>query len=93
MDYGNSMNEIIFEVIQEADGGFVAECLTESIFTQAVSWDELRRNVKETVGAYFFDKVQPSLIRLGMAGELRRVNLWQSRERYLSLFRLWLCVP
>ena len=64
MNYSNSMNEIVFEVIQEADGGFVAECLTESIFTQADSWDELRRNVKEAAGAYFFDKVQPPVIRL-----------------------------
>ena len=64
MDYNNSMNEIIFEVIQEADGGFVAECLTESIFTQADSWDELRRNVKEVAGVYFFDKVQQPVIRL-----------------------------
>ena len=58
------MNELVFEVIQEADGGFVAECLTESIFTQADSWDELRRNVKEAVEAYFFDQVKPSVIRL-----------------------------
>jgi hypothetical protein len=29
------MNELIFEVLQESDGGFVAECLTENIFTQA----------------------------------------------------------
>ena len=58
------MNEIVFEVIQEADSGFVAECLTESICTQADSWDELRRNVKEAMEAYFFDKVQPSVIRL-----------------------------
>lgn len=64
MPYYEHMNEIIFEVIQEADGGLVAECLTESIFTQAESWDELRRNVKEAVEAYFFDKTQPSSIRL-----------------------------
>ena len=64
MDYSNSMNELVFEITQEADGGFVAECLTESIFTQADSWDELRRNVKEAAEAYFFDKVQPLVIRL-----------------------------
>ncbi len=58
------MNEIIFEVTQDADGGLVAECLTESIFTQANTWDELRRNVKEAVEAYFFDKPQPTAIRL-----------------------------
>ncbi len=59
------MSELVFEVTQEADGGFVAECLTESIFTQADDWEELRRNVKEAVAAYFFDrKERPSAIRL-----------------------------
>lgn len=59
------MNEIVFEVSQESDGGFVAECLTEGIFTQADNWEELRRNVKEAVAAYYFDHPQqPTAIRL-----------------------------
>jgi predicted RNase H-like HicB family nuclease len=59
------MDEIIFEVTQEDDGGFVAECLTESIFTQADDWEELRRNVKEAVAAYYFDRPEkPARIRL-----------------------------
>ena len=59
------MAEIVFEVTQEADGGLVAECLSENIFTQADSWDELRGNVKEAVAAYFFDHPQaPTAIRL-----------------------------
>jgi predicted RNase H-like HicB family nuclease len=59
------MNEIVFEVSQESDGGFVAECLTEGIFTQADNWEELRRNVKEAVAAYYFDlPQQPAAIRL-----------------------------
>jgi len=29
------MNELVFTVTQEGDGGFVAEALGESIFTQA----------------------------------------------------------
>jgi hypothetical protein len=45
--HDEEMNELVFEVMQEADGGYCAECLTESIFTQAGSWDELRRNVLE----------------------------------------------
>ena len=48
------MNEIGFEVRQESDGGFVAECLKEAIFTQSNHWEELRRNVKEAVVAYYF---------------------------------------
>jgi hypothetical protein len=58
------MNEIVFEVSQEADGGFTAEALGESIFTQADSWDELRNNVREAVQAFYFDSAPPRLIRL-----------------------------
>ena len=58
------MSELIFEVTQEADGGFVAECLTESIFTQADTWNELRDNVREVVQAFYFDRPQPTAIRL-----------------------------
>lgn len=60
-----ALNEIVFEVIQESDGGFVAECLTEGIFTQADDWDALRRNVREAVAAFYFDHPHPpSAIRL-----------------------------
>lgn len=59
------MNEIVLEVTQEADGGFVAESLGESIFTQGDNWEGLRGNVKEAVSAYFFDrKLAPTAIRL-----------------------------
>ena len=58
------MNELIFEVGQDADGGFTAESLGESIFTQADSWSELRANVQEAVEAYFFDRPKPTSIRL-----------------------------
>jgi len=46
----------VFDVTQEADGGFTAECLTENIFTQGDSWDELRANVKDAVAAFYFDR-------------------------------------
>lgn len=58
------MGELVFEVVQEADGGYCAECLTESIFTQADSWAELRRNVIEAVNAFYFDKAPPASVRL-----------------------------
>jgi predicted RNase H-like HicB family nuclease len=58
------MNEIVFEVTQDTDGGFSAECLTESIFTQADTWDELRANVKEAVEAFYFDRPRPATVRL-----------------------------
>lgn len=58
------MNELVFEITQEADGGFVAECLTEAIFTQADTWVELRSNVLEAVEAFFADSERPESIRL-----------------------------
>jgi predicted RNase H-like HicB family nuclease len=56
--------EIVFSVTQEADGGFVAECLSHDIFTQGDSWDQLRANVREAVNGYFFDQTKPSAVRL-----------------------------
>jgi hypothetical protein len=58
------VNEIVFEITQEADGGFCAECLTESIFTQGDSWEQLRENVKQSVEAFYFDRPKPTGIRL-----------------------------
>jgi len=58
------MKELIFEITQEADGGFVAECLTESIFTQANTWEELRKQVRDAVEGYFFDQSKPEVIHL-----------------------------
>ena len=50
------MNELVFEVTQEGDGGYCAECLTESIVTEADGWETLRLNVREAVRGYFFDQ-------------------------------------
>ena len=33
------MNEIVFEITQDAAGGFCAECLTEDILAQGDTWD------------------------------------------------------
>ena len=62
--YHNRMAELVFEVIQEGDGGYCAECLTENIFTEGDTWDELRRNVLEATTAFFFDRPRPDRIRL-----------------------------
>lgn len=58
------MDELVFEVTQEADGGFVAEALGESIITEADSWDELRANVREAVAAFYVDRPAPARLRL-----------------------------
>lgn len=58
------MNEIMFEITEDAAGGFSAEAIGESIFTQADSWDELKANVREAVQAFYFDSIPPRSIRL-----------------------------
>jgi len=49
------MADLVFEAVEDAGGGFCAECLTEDIFTQADTWDELRANVIDATTAFFFD--------------------------------------
>ncbi len=58
------MSELVFEVVQEADGGYCAECLTENIFTEADTWEDLRNNTLEATAAYYFDRPRPERIRL-----------------------------
>jgi hypothetical protein len=58
------MSELVFEVTQDADGGYVAEALGESIFTEADNWDALCDNVREAVKAFYFDRPAPERLRL-----------------------------
>ncbi len=57
------MAHLVFEAVQEGDGGYCAECLTENI-TQADSWEELGGNVIDATAAFFFDKPIPKVVRL-----------------------------
>jgi hypothetical protein len=58
--------DLIFQVAQESDGGFVAECLMEPIVTQGDDWVALREAVADAVKGYFFDASDsmPKSIRL-----------------------------
>jgi hypothetical protein len=58
------MDELVFEVTQEGDGGYVAECIGDDIFTQADSWEQLRDNVVEAVRAFHFDSTPPKQVHL-----------------------------
>lgn len=58
------MADLVFEAVQDTDGGYCAECLTENIFTQGDTWEELRINVIEATSAFFFDQPKPERIRL-----------------------------
>jgi hypothetical protein len=63
--YNGKMNEIIFQVTEdEADGGFIARALGESIVTEADTWEQLRSNVREAVRCHFEEGKAPAVIRL-----------------------------
>ena len=64
MPYHKCMAELVFEVVQESDGGYCAECLTESIFTEGDTRDELRKNLLEATSAFFFDRPRRERVRL-----------------------------
>jgi hypothetical protein len=61
------MSKLVFEVVQEADGGHCAECLTENIFTPGNTWDELRKNAVEATSGFFFDRQRPERARIRLA--------------------------
>lgn len=63
------MSEVIFLVEEADEGGFTARAANESIFTEADTLDELRRNVRETVECHFDDGHAPKLIRLHIVRE------------------------
>jgi len=59
------ISELVFEIMEEPEGGFSAECLTENIFTQGDTWEELRGNVLEAVALHFEDAtVRPRLVQM-----------------------------
>lgn len=60
----NQGRELIFEVHEEADGGFWARALGEAIVTQADSLEALKANVLEAVRAHFEPGDQPAMVRL-----------------------------
>jgi predicted RNase H-like HicB family nuclease len=58
------MNELIFLVEDDPEGGFVARALGESIFTEADTLEELHRNIRDAVQCHFDEGKAPKLIRL-----------------------------
>ena len=63
---------IVFEVFQEEDGGFVAECLTENVFTQGDSWETLCANVNGAVKGYYFDTLSFPQAKLHLSNKFNK---------------------
>ena len=58
------MNEIFFLVEDAPEGGYIARCLGESIFTEADSLEDLRRSVRDAVLCHFDEGKAPQVVRL-----------------------------
>ena len=63
------MNEIIFLITEAPEGGYCARGLGESIFTEAETLDDLRRNIRGAVACHFDDDKAPGIIRLHFVRE------------------------
>ncbi len=56
--------EIVFDVEESPEGGYEANALGYSIFTEADSLPELRTMVRDAVRCHFEDSERPGVIRL-----------------------------
>lgn len=63
------MDEIIFVVEEDPDGGYTARALGESIFTEAEDLAELDDRVREAMKCHFDDGESPRQIRLHFVRE------------------------
>jgi hypothetical protein len=52
------MSEIIFQVEEAQEGGYIASALGHAIFTEADTLDDLRANVRDAVRCHFDDETR-----------------------------------
>ena len=59
------MDEIVFLIEEDPEGGYTARALGESIFTEGDSEDELKQNVIDALRCHYDDESNiPRVIRL-----------------------------
>ena len=59
-----NMKELIFDVELDEDGPLLAIGRDDSIFTDGADWNDLKRNAREVVGAFYFDPPKAVTVRL-----------------------------
>ena len=57
------MNEIIFVVEEAPEGGFTAQALGASIFTEADDFPTLRQMIRDAVDCHFAEGQKPGLVQ------------------------------
>lgn len=63
------MKEIIFLVEEDPEGGFNAQALGHSIFTEGDTEEELKHNVLDSVKCHFEQADAPAVVRLHFVRE------------------------
>lgn len=58
------LEEIIFEVTEDPEGGYSARALGSSIFTQALDLEALKEAARDAVLCHFEEGQAPRMIRL-----------------------------
>jgi hypothetical protein len=57
-------NEVIFTVVESLDGGYEAQAVGHSIYTQCDEYKELPDTLRDAVKCHFNPVEMPSLIRI-----------------------------
>ena len=58
------LEQIFFAVHESPEGGYEAEALSHSIYTEADTLEELRSEIQDAVACHFEADERPKLIRL-----------------------------
>ena len=61
---GSEIRELIFEVREADEGGYVARALGESIFAEAESWPALESEIRDAVECHYDVGDRPTVVRL-----------------------------
>jgi len=72
------LKEIIFLVEEAPEGGYTAQALGHSIFTEADTWDELREAVQDAVRCHFGEHERPAILHLREVREEVYCAHWQT---------------
>lgn len=59
-----AMDELIFVVTDDPEGGYTARALGEAIFTESDDLESLRDQVRDAVRCHFDDGEAPKVVRL-----------------------------
>jgi hypothetical protein len=62
--------EIIFVVDESSEGGFEARALSQSIYTQADTFDALKEMARDAVHCHFEESMRPQIIRLHLVRDV-----------------------